>query len=271
MLTPTKWFVYDLWYEKKPITFLKEFMDTPLIEKTKDYHIFKALNFNREKSKRHVQKLKQIILKENLLHIHPIVVNHEMEIIDGQHRLQAAKELDLDVFYIKGNVSYGHVLTSNLAQNKASLQDVVKFYAEKDAMPSYIALNGLIKDLDISPKAIIALIFGVASNSIIEFIKSGKFDLPSNQPLMEKIVSSFKEFKEFAKQKRITPMSMFSSSNFTISYRNLILLSDFNGSIWLSKLEQRWFELKPQLNSKEWTKQLIGIYNWKNHYPLNYA
>lgn len=244
-------------------------MSIPIIQKTKDYYIFRYINFNRPINKRHVQQLKQMILKENLLHLHPVIVNDRMEMVDGQHRLCAAKELGVDIYYIQDSVSYEHILNSNLYQKKLTLQDVVKFYAVKDKIPSYEKLYEYIEDLGISSKAALGLLFGSISVSIIDFIKSGKFQMPNEKKKIEILVSHFKKFVEFVHEKRIKPFSMFSSSTFTIAYRNLILLSEFMEGIWWNKLEQRWFDLKPQINSNEWTRQLISIYNWKNQNPIH--
>lgn len=243
-------------------------MTVPQIQRTNDYSIFKQVSFNRGKNKRHIESIKNIILKENLLRLHPILVNEHMEVVDGQHRLEAAKELGLDVFYIQDTISYEHILNSNLFQKKLTLEDVIKYYALKDKIPSYVQFQELITLLEISPKSLIGLLFGVVSAPIFGFIKSGKFVLPENSINIDKIIGSFSRFKEFAKEKRITPLSMFASSHFTIAFRNLVLLNDYNEDIFVSKLQQRWFDLKPQLNSKEWTKQLISIYNWKNHNPI---
>ena len=243
-------------------------MDTPQIQKTKDYSIFKHVAFNRERNKRHIQAIKTIISKENLLHLHPILVNEKMEVVDGQHRLEAAKDLGLEVFYIQDKISYEHILNSNLFQKKLVLEDVVKFYALKDNIPSYVEFQEYINLLDLSPKAIIGLLFGTVSRPMIDFIKSGKFSMPQNTEIVEKLIFAFSKFKDFVKEKRITPFAMFSSSNFTVALRNLVLMGQYDERIFFNKLEQRWFDLKPQLNSKEWTRQLISIYNWKNHNPL---
>jgi hypothetical protein len=245
-------------------------MSIPQIQKTKDYDIFKHVKFNREKNKRHIDSIKRIIQEENLLHMHPILVNEKMEVVDGQHRLEAAKDLGLEVFYIQGEISYKHILNSNLFQKKLILEDVIKFYAMKDAVPDYILFQDYITLLELSPKSLIGLIFGTVSNSVIEFIKQGKFKMPNDASKVEKMIYSFARFMEFVKEKRITPFSIFSSSNFTIAFRNLVTISDYREDFFMSKLEQRWFDLKPQLNAKEWTKCLLGIYNWKNHNPINF-
>ena len=243
-------------------------MQQPTIERTKDYDIFKNVKYNRAVDKRHVERMKAALIKENLLHLNPIIVNEKMEVIAGQHRLAAAKALNLEVFYIKGQVSDDHIVDNNLNHMKEDFGHVIKFFALKDANPDYIALHEFIELLEISPKAVMNLLFGSLSNATIDFIKSGKFKLPSNQEAVDKLIENFSLFKDFVKEKRITPLAMFGSSHFTVAFRNLVLLSEFSPVVWKNKLEQRWFELKPQLNSKEWTKQLIGIYNWKNHNPI---
>jgi hypothetical protein len=247
-------------------------IETPQILKTKDYSIFKTVDFNRDKNKKHIQNVIKMIKKENLLHLHPILVNMNMEVIDGQHRLEAAKQLNLEIFYIQANLSYEHILSSNLIQKNASLNDVIKFYAIKDSIPSYVFLHQSLQSNNLSAKGIIGLIFGSCMPALIEQIKDGKFQIPHNNEKLNRFLELYKNFIEFAKSKRITPSSMFANSNFTIAFRNLIMVDGFSEQIFMNKLDMRWFELKPQINSKEWTKQLINIYNWKNHNPIqNYA
>lgn len=243
--------------------------ETPEILRTKEYSTFKMVNFNRDKSKKHILNVIKMIKKENLLHLHPILVNHQMEVIDGQHRLEAAKELGLEIFYIKSEVSYDHILASNLIQKNASLLDVIKFYALKDSFPDYVFLHKCLSSMSLSAKGLIGLIFGTCSPALVEFLKEGKFQLPADPRYVERQLNSYKNFMDFAKSKRITPYSMFSNSNFTIAFRNLILINGFSEQTFMGKLENRWFDLKPQASCKEWTRQLISIYNWKNHNPID--
>ena len=68
------------------------------VYKTNNYDIFKLMPNNRNVNLTHVGRLK-LSFKEMYL-ISPIIVNSRMEIIDGQHRLHAAKELNLPIYYI---------------------------------------------------------------------------------------------------------------------------------------------------------------------------
>jgi len=66
--------------------------------RSKDYNIFKSLEGNREVNKVHVDRLKKSFEGGYLLN--PILVNSKMQIIDGQHRFNAAKSLGLHINYI---------------------------------------------------------------------------------------------------------------------------------------------------------------------------
>lgn len=72
---------------------------TNQIFETTDHDQFRMTICNRKISPFQVAKLKASIRKQNLLHLRPILVNNRMEVVDGQHRLVAAKQLGLPVFY----------------------------------------------------------------------------------------------------------------------------------------------------------------------------
>lgn len=75
-----------------------------VIQETTDYDQFKFIEGNRELSRGHIERIKSSIEKNgNFLNTSPILVNEKMQIIDGQHRFVAAKELEVPVFYTVGN------------------------------------------------------------------------------------------------------------------------------------------------------------------------
>ncbi len=67
------------------------------INQTFDYDRFSPLLGNRELNRANIEKLKKS-MKENYL-LCPIIVNRDWQIIDGQHRHQAVKELDYPLYY----------------------------------------------------------------------------------------------------------------------------------------------------------------------------
>ena len=71
-----------------------------IVEVTTDYAKFKLDLINRPISEKHVAKMVRAIQRKNLLAENPILVSRDGTVIDGQHRLQAAKQLGLPVYYI---------------------------------------------------------------------------------------------------------------------------------------------------------------------------
>jgi len=67
---------------------------------TSDYKVFKSITSNREVDSKHIKKLVESISKKNLLYIRPLLVNEHMEVIDGQHRLEACMLLNIAVPYM---------------------------------------------------------------------------------------------------------------------------------------------------------------------------
>lgn len=97
--------------------------------KTRDYSIFRNINGNRKVSPRHVERLTAAIERKNLLKYYPVLVNEDMEVIDGQHRLVAAAKLDYEIHYekIKGLV-LEDVMSINTHSKSWSLSDFVDAY-----------------------------------------------------------------------------------------------------------------------------------------------
>jgi len=65
---------------------------------TSQYSIFKTIEGNRNISLLHLNRLRESMLEKHLFTV--IVVNENMEIIDGQHRFTISKELNLPVNYV---------------------------------------------------------------------------------------------------------------------------------------------------------------------------
>lgn len=234
------------------------------IEKTNDYNKFKYLTGNRPIDKGHIKRLKISINKNNQLNLHPIIVNSDYEIIDGQHRFEVAKEMQIEIYYIKSDtINDEHLIECNVNQKLFQVENYIDFFAVKEKNPEYIQLKDMLKATSLKPKALITLILGVINNSLLEFLKTGKFKFPQNQEPLE-IVDFYLDFMSYTKDKRISPTSMFSNHNFTRAFRWLHKTSGFNSETFFKKLDLRWFDLKPKRNSEEWYELLISIYNFKN-------
>lgn len=101
--------------------------------KTKNYNQFKFAGENRDLVPSHLRNLTNAIAEENLLELFPILINQRKEVIDGQHRLAAAKRLGVEIHYkvVKGN---GAKITRliNAHQKGWQLIDFLNSYAVVD-------------------------------------------------------------------------------------------------------------------------------------------
>lgn len=67
---------------------------------TSDLKQFKHITGNRHINRDHLLSIKRSIQRKNLLAYEPILVDPNLGIIDGQHRLEAAKQLELEIYYM---------------------------------------------------------------------------------------------------------------------------------------------------------------------------
>lgn len=99
---------------------------------TQEYEKFKLFECNREIDDRHVLKLMKQIEIKNDLHLHPIIVDKQMRVIDGQHRLESARRLNLPIYYvIDENGDTSDIISLNTTQKKWSNEDYLNYYVSK--------------------------------------------------------------------------------------------------------------------------------------------
>lgn len=235
-----------------------------VIHKTRDYDKFKHLPGNRKIEKYPLRMLTQAILKDNQLELHPMIVNTDFGVIDGQHRLEVAKTLGLDIYYIQSDtVTDMHMIDSNVNQKSWALENYISYFAEKERLPDYMELRKLQDHTKLHPKSILALLIGHCSPEFLRFLKTGKFKFPKNLDHVN-IVGFYLDFIAYIEDKKITPKAMFKNHGFTTAFRWLLQTNGFEYAILKKKLDSKWFELKPQYGSEGWYKLLISIYNFKN-------
>lgn len=111
---------------------------------TSNYDRFKFTTWNREDIERRVKKVVKSIGAIGFLPI-PIVVNEKDEVIDGQARVLACKQLGIPVpFVVINGASREECVALNISQTSWSLSDYIHCYAAEGNV-SYIYLLHLIK------------------------------------------------------------------------------------------------------------------------------
>jgi ParB-like chromosome segregation protein Spo0J len=57
-------------------------------------------------SRDRVKRLAEEMKVKNLLHLYPIVIDQDGVILDGQHRFEAAKSIESEIYYVQSENDY---------------------------------------------------------------------------------------------------------------------------------------------------------------------
>ena len=179
------------------------------IQTTTDYGMFKTIKGNRELHKTHLAKLTVSIIRKNMLSSNPILVNEEMAIIDGQHRLEIAKQNKLQVYYIivpTGSIS--DVIALNANKKVWNMLDYINSYAIR-GNDHYIWLKQMMEDYSITATQASILTFGGEKNWIFDWIKDGRIEVsePERKKAEEKI-DIFYRIRPFVHRRGPMPKSL---------------------------------------------------------------
>lgn len=147
---------------------------------TKNYKQFKFVEGNRDID--HVNKIIKSIQIVGLF-VQPILVNQRMEIIDGQHRFSACKELELPIYYIvQDDVGLEEVKALNMASKNWSTKDFIKSYATGNHQVDYVYLQQLMKAYPWATVKILVCAFQwQTGGGVYGKVKDGEFKCSAEQ------------------------------------------------------------------------------------------
>mgnify|MGYP003632492837 FL=1 len=244
------------------------------VYKTSDLSMFNPTKGNRPTNPNHIRKLAHSITVNGLLQ-NPIIVNEKMNVIDGQHRLKAAKEAKSSIYYIIVK-DYGlkEVQTLNLNQKNWNKKDFMNGYADM-GIESYKKLKEFYsKNSEFSLGNCVSLCSNRDSSG---FDASNKFRAGSKKPTMIKQVfnegtwkgNSFNLGQDYAnKLKSIEPFyDGYNRISFVNALMSILKNKEFNFETFLKKLQIK--KLDHCVNVTEYKSSIEDIYNYKNREKVN--
>jgi hypothetical protein len=102
------------------------------MNKTKQYSKFIYVKGNRPIDPNHVKKLAESIHEKNLLHLNPVLVTSKMQVIDGQHRIEAAKLLKIEIYYeVSDEITKSDMSRLNKNKKNWTITDYINYYCEE--------------------------------------------------------------------------------------------------------------------------------------------
>ena len=222
------------------------------IHVTQDYNLFKRIKGNRTVNKPHINRLLQAIkTTPDSVSYNPIVVNDKHEIIDGQHRFEAIKQLALPVFYIKVNdLSLTTVQQLNSISKAWSPMDYAKSYAElgNENYKVYIDFKDRYKfnhDILMKYLALDNPITGTAFNS-------GLFKV-ANVKLSDTLCRELEEVGDFYDRNNIR--------SFALGFLQIARNPDYNQTHMLKQFDKHGHKINEQALPNDWSRELELLYN----------
>jgi len=236
-----------------------------MIRKTKEYDKFVFRKDNRERiDQAHVKRLMESITARNMLEFRPMLVNEDYEVIDGQHRLLAAKALNIDIYYqVQKNLCADEILLMNVVKTW-SMADYLNYYCKND-YKEYIKLQKFLKEYSINLKIALNMLMGSSKNKYFEFRK-GLFI--NNDEFVENDIEICWETVNYIK--KMNGFSAYTSSGrFWKAMIKMIRHPSFHKEKWKNNLQKMVERFGPKARTEDYLMLFMDVYNYRNTEKIN--
>lgn len=226
-----------------------------VIYKTTDYGVFKHVSGNRVVQTRHLNHLIVSIGKRNLLEFNPILVNEKMEVIDGQHRLAAAKANKWDIYYrMAPGLKLEDVQLLNAYTKSWTMKDYLDSYMSQ-GNSEYTKIRDFMTEYGVSLSLAITFLRGKTRLRKIETMsfKAGNF-VVLDQERAEDMMSKVLIMKEFCYG------SVWQDREFLGAFFKMletVKLEDF-----LKRAREAGRKIESRNVERDYLRQLEDIYNF---------
>tara|TARA_R100001460_G_scaffold77120_1_gene118072 strand:+ start:71 stop:859 length:789 start_codon:yes stop_codon:yes gene_type:complete len=233
---------------------------TPEIKKTKNYEIFKYHRANRAINKNHVENIKKSM--QNKFLISPITVNEKFEVIDGQHRLIASKDLGLPVYYfINNNYSIKEMQRLNAINKNWTPANYLNTGVQLNNQ-NYIDFKKFKKKYGFSHDVNLTLLANISSNNNAEKFREGTFEvkdytLACKYADLIYLVSPY--YKEFKRRRFVSAIL------FLLKHKQDV----FSMKEFIDKLKKQPNSLQNCVNTKQYLELIEEIYNYRRRLKVN--
>lgn len=205
----------------------------------------------------HVAELMRQIEEENLLIAHPILVNEFGGLIDGQHRLEAARRLNVPIFfYIVPQLTAKHLSKLNSLQRNWAVADYVHSHNNS---PAYKVLEEYAERYDLSISQTLALL-GYSSGADRQALKNGSLsELSVDDRLAADRAGAI---SKYLRESCGVDKGRATTKKFLAALRTLVKSPDYDESVLRQKLKVKTVPVCSK--TSEYLSELVKVYNFKN-------
>lgn len=229
------------------------------MKQTTNYSLFKVKQGNRVINQKHVEKLKDSFQKHDYLPSCPIIVDEDFNVIDGQHRLEAAKQLGIAVYYVTEKEPDNDLLIDlNITQRKWTSPDYVNYYAEK-GNEHYIRFRQLLKDipLDVNTLLDMAKNTDIGGSYLTNVLKTGLMKIEKTEVI--RAHQTYEKVLTLRDALRIKLTGRMVKAVIKLQHN-----PKFSWSIMLNKAKQFYVKSYPCTTKQEWMDMLTMVYNYSS-------
>lgn len=240
------------------------------LEETTDYDVFSRYHCNRLLSESHINELIDSISQKNLLNTHPILVDKNLHIIDGQHRLEAARRMGIPISYkIDESLDQEDMIRLNVNSKTWTVTDYLNFYSQRQNS-DYVKLKNFIEKEKMQLNIALQLLNGSKNTSFFKKFKDGKYQFPSDNELAESLYKNLliKDIISFIKKKTSGTKIYLDRVAFYGALVEFFNIKFFEYEKFKTKLEYNLGMMRPCTKQSQYILLFKDIYNWKNKNPL---
>jgi len=237
------------------------------VHTTTDYSMFKSIDGNRNVNLLHINRLKKSMQEHYLFTV--IVVNEKYQIIDGQHRYHAIRDLGMPLHYVMiPGYSLLQVQILNANSSNWSSQDYLQAYCDL-GYEDYIMLNEFLRKYKLNI-SIGASIFignttgqgGLKAGAPFEFFKHGTLKVTDKQVKhAEKFMDMLYLFEPY--------FDGFKTRSFVFALMKLSNNLDFSITELLQKVKIQPSALQVCVQVNQMISLIEEIYNYKRRDKVN--
>lgn len=240
------------------------------ILKTKEYDMFIKHENNRAIDPGNLKKISFSIQSNNLLEFRPILVDSDMCVIDGQHRLEAAKSLGVDIYYqISDSSKCEDIILLNANQKNWTAEDYVNYWTNKGNL-NYKKLKEFSENNKIPLAQVLKYLITASGIDRSKTLKTGLFIFPNEEKIEEinKYLGNLETILKVLQRYLITNKKLASSRNLRLSLMAILKNPNLNIDTLIDKISYKAESIRSCTTVQAYYCLFRDIYNWRNSNPI---